>query len=94
MLEEFADALLKKDSVEFVERITSARVPIVKTKIEGEPVDICFNEYNGLTGVDYVRGYLNKYPEVKYLVVILKYFLKQRSLNETYEGGVGSFLLL
>jgi non-canonical poly(A) RNA polymerase PAPD5/7 len=37
---------------------------------------------------------MERYPEVKYLAICLKYFLKQRGLNETYEGGVGSFLLL
>lgn len=30
---------------------------------------------------------------MKQLIIILKCFLKQRDLNETYTGGVGSFLL-
>jgi len=30
---------------------------------------------------------------VKYIVFVLKYFLKQRGLNDTYTGGIGSFLL-
>jgi non-canonical poly(A) RNA polymerase PAPD5/7 len=34
------------------------------------------------------------YPEFKYLVLVLKMMLKIRKLNETYTGGVGSFLLV
>lgn len=28
-----------------------------------------------------------------YLLFIMKVFLKQRNMNETYRGGIGSFLL-
>ena len=35
-----------------------------------------------------------RYPPVRPLVLVLKYFLLQRRLNETYSGGVGSFLLV
>jgi non-canonical poly(A) RNA polymerase PAPD5/7 len=34
-----------------------------------------------------------KYAELKPLLVVLKCFLKSRQLNETYTGGVSSFLL-
>lgn len=35
---------------------------------------------------------MKKYPEAKYLLLILKCFLKSRDLNETYNGGVSSYL--
>ena len=33
------------------------------------------------------------YPEIKYLIMVMKCILKQRDLSETYTGGIGSFLL-
>ena len=33
------------------------------------------------------------YPEMRPLLLVLKCFLKSRQLNETYHGGVSSFLL-
>jgi non-canonical poly(A) RNA polymerase PAPD5/7 len=32
-----------------------------------------------------------KYPAIKYLVIIIKYFLKQRNLNEVFSGGLSSY---
>ena len=80
---------------EEIQRIISARVPIIKIihKVTKTPVDISFNCTKGLEGVRFVRDYLERYPEVKYLVFVLKHFLKQKDLCETYNGGVGSFLL-
>ena len=74
--------------------ITSATVPILKFRDKSSSiyVDICFNTENGVQGVSIVKSYLEVYPEARYLVCVIKYFLKQRGLNETYSGGIGSFL--
>ena len=32
------------------------------------------------------------YPEIKPLMLLIKYALKQRDLNEIYKGGVNSFI--
>jgi len=37
---------------------------------------------------------MSQYPLIRPLVVLLKFILRQRNLNETYTGGVGSYLLL
>lgn len=78
-----------------MDRILSASVPILKFKDKstGIYVDICFNTENGILGASIVKSYLSRYPEAKYLICVIKYFLKQRGLNDTYSGGVGSFLL-
>ena len=34
-----------------------------------------------------------KYPELKYLYMVMKVFLYQRNLQDTFKGGIGSFLL-
>ena len=33
------------------------------------------------------------YPAFRPLAIVLKYFLAQRNLNETFQGGIGSYLL-
>ena len=56
-------------------------------------VDISFNRTNGIYCVKLVKHLLKKYPELKPLLIVLKCFLKSRQLNESYPGGVSSFLL-
>ena len=56
-------------------------------------VDISFNRTNGIYCVKLVKFLQKKYPELRPMILILKAFLKGRELNETYHGGVGSFLL-
>jgi non-canonical poly(A) RNA polymerase PAPD5/7 len=56
-------------------------------------VDISFNRTNGIYCVKLVKHLLKKYPELKPLLIVLKCFLKSRQLNESYHGGVSSFLL-
>ena len=36
---------------------------------------------------------MSAWPMLRPLVLVLKYYLKQRGLAETYSGGIGSFLL-
>ena len=41
-----------------------------------------------------MRDHLEEFPALRPLLLVLKYFLQQRGLNETYpSGGIGSFLL-
>lgn len=78
-----------------MDRILGAKVPILKMKDRktGIYLDISFNLENGLQGISVVKEYLDRYPEAKYIITVIKYFLKQRGLNDTYSGGIGSFLL-
>ena len=78
-----------------VEVIPKARVPIIKfvdTKT-GVHVDVCFEQQSGLQSADYIKSELQDLPILKPLVLVLKFFLAARELNETYSGGVGSFML-
>ncbi len=56
-------------------------------------MDLSFNRENGVYCVKLVRQLLRKYPELKPLLMVVKCFLRSRNLNETYHGGVSSFLL-
>jgi non-canonical poly(A) RNA polymerase PAPD5/7 len=72
------------------------QVPIVKY-VDSETnchVDVCFNQTNGPSNSKIIRKYLNEYWELRPLVMVLKYFLLQRDLNETYSGGIGSYSLV
>ena len=40
-----------------------------------------------------IRNMLDVVPGLRTLILVLKYFLLQRELNEVYKGGVGSFML-
>lgn len=95
LINTYSHKLLQLKMVGQLERILTAKVPIVKIKDKstGILVDISFNIDNGIEGINVVKDYISRYPEVKYLVFVMKYFLKQRGLNETYSGGIGSYLL-
>lgn len=74
--------------------IDKARVPVIKMKHRsGLDVDVTVNQPGGVEATALILSYLKRYPEVKPLVLVLKAFLRQVGLNETYGGGVGSYLL-
>jgi len=41
-----------------------------------------------------LQDFIQRYPNLKYLVLVLKQFLLQRDLNEVYTGGISSYCLL
>mmetsp|Transcript_25127 Transcript_25127/g.32641 ORF Transcript_25127/g.32641 Transcript_25127/m.32641 type:complete len:405 (+) Transcript_25127:48-1262(+) len=89
------DHLKSKGIIDYLEVIDSARIPIVKIRHKESQVhvDISFNQPGGLKTGAVVRKFMQKFPPVRPLLLVLKQFMLQRELNETYTGGVGSFLL-
>lgn len=75
--------------------IKSAKVPIVKMvgKKNDYNFDISFNKFDGIKQLKEAEKAFEIYPEMKFLIIILKCILRQRDLHETYTGGIGSFLL-
>lgn len=78
-----------------LELIENATVPIVKfvDSETGIPVDVSFHTESALSTSRFVRESLQKFPPLRPLLILLKLYLQQRGLNETYRGGVGSYLL-
>lgn len=78
-----------------VEYIENARVPLIKFAHapSGFEFDVCFNEDGGLHAVSEIQAALRRYPEIRPLFLVLKLFLRQRRMHETFTGGLGSFLL-
>jgi len=69
--------------------IEKAVVPIIKL-IESNTlvhVDISFNTSNGREAAALVKKYMAEYPNLKQLVVLLKYILNHRGLNEVWKGN-------
>ncbi|XP_076470555.1 uncharacterized protein LOC143300637 [Babylonia areolata] len=94
-------ALLDKKIVEpdQIKVLDKASVPIVKlTEAETDvKVDISFsvghNKNNGVESAELIKKFLDDYPTLKYLVLVLKQFLLQRDMNEVFTGGISSYSL-
>jgi non-canonical poly(A) RNA polymerase PAPD5/7 len=81
---------------EHIEVIASAKVPIVKYLdcVSGLAVDICLETRDGLRSSALARKAAERFPAFRHLVLLLKRWLISRGLNDTFTGGVGSFLLM
>ena len=80
---------------EDIEVIATAKVPIVKF-LDGQSglsIDICLETRDGLKSSALARKADAQFPAFRHLVLVLKRFLISRGLNDTFTGGVGSFLL-
>lgn len=95
MINRLTSELVRTNQCASIEPIKNAKVPIIKLQDKATQinVDISFNRENGVYCVKLVRQIMKKYPEMRPLLLVLKCFLKSRQLNETYHGGVSSFLL-
>jgi non-canonical poly(A) RNA polymerase PAPD5/7 len=54
---------------------------------------ISANRKNGYEAKKVIKNVLENFPFMRPLIYVLKYFLRQRKLNESYTGGISSFLL-
>ena len=95
LMNTFAKVLMKNPDYESINIIRSAKVPLIKLveSKTGYNFDISFNKLDGVKQIKEINKALEYYPEMKYVLVLMKCFLRQRELNETYTGGIGSFLL-
>lgn len=59
----------------------------------GISVDVCMNVENGRAACALINEFQLAMPALRPLTLFLKYFLHCRDMNDTYTGGVGSFLL-
>jgi DNA polymerase sigma len=98
LLESLADVLRYHSPrlVSYLEVVSSAKFPIIKLdhKLTGISVDICINNSSGIDTGNLMRNYLQSYPMLRPLALVIKVYLAQRRLHETYNGGIGSFVLL
>jgi non-canonical poly(A) RNA polymerase PAPD5/7 len=94
VLKKIANKLVEEQKLEYI-KIIEAKVPIIRATFKGTKinVDISANRKNGYAAKKVIRRILECFPFLRPLIYLLKFFLKQRNLNETYTGGMSSFLL-
>jgi len=83
------DALHRQPCVLDLQVISTAKVPIVKY-IDAEShiaIDISFDEASGVENSRIMGDFARLFPAMPPLVIVLKYMLKQRKLDEVYTGG-------
>lgn len=90
---QIAHALKDEGLTNNVQVISSAKVPIVKfmTTCGRFAVDISLNQVNGIASGRIINGFLQEIPALRPLAMVIKAFLRQRNMNEVYNGGLGSY---
>ena len=57
-------------------------------------MDISLNQTNGVSAAKILNQYLDILPGSRQLIMVVKAFLSQRSMNEVYTGGLGSYAVI
>ena len=95
-----ANELRREKWVKLIKPIETASVPIIKVMSYDEelPTDISFDAqesgvppHRGVSSVEMAKRYLAETPKLRPLVLIVKEFLSEKGLNNTYTGGLGSY---
>jgi non-canonical poly(A) RNA polymerase PAPD5/7 len=109
LLAELARAMRMAHITDVVAIISKARVPIIKFLnsdstcacasithcVSGKlNVDISLNQTNGISAGKIINQYLEVLPGARQLIMVVKAFLSQRSMNEVYTGGIGSYAVI
>jgi DNA polymerase sigma len=73
--------------------LTKAVVPIIKfrefyTKFH---VDISFNQSSGYISARAMKNYLDQWPLLGSMTILVKWFLKHHGLDDPASGGMGGF---
>ena len=77
--------------------VVEARVPIVRfvERASGMSVDLsCWRDGAEVATMQRVGALLSRFPAARPLLLVLKVWMRQQGLADTYEGGLGSHLLL
>ncbi|KAK4495688.1 hypothetical protein PRZ48_012956 [Zasmidium cellare] len=76
--------------------VAKAKVPIIKFVDDrtGIKVDISFENDTGLNAIDTFMRWKKQFPEMPFLVSIIKQYLSMRNLNEVFSGGLGGFTII
>jgi len=76
--------------------VIPARVPIIKfedelTKLQ---VDISFENLSGVQAQATFAQWKQQYPDMIYMVALMKQFLVMHGLNEVHTGGIGGYSII
>jgi non-canonical poly(A) RNA polymerase PAPD5/7 len=95
-------AIIAKARVPIIKFVTNeGESPTTGSKVGGRAdqqgklnVDISLNQINGIAAGKIVNQYLDILPGARQLILVVKAFLSQRSMNEVYTGGLGSYSVI
>lgn len=95
-LHSLANIVRRAGITDRVKIIAKAKVPIIKfvTSHGRFWVDISVNQVNGVAAGKMIKQFLQELPALRSLVLVIKSFLAQRSMNEVYTGGLGSYSIV
>jgi non-canonical poly(A) RNA polymerase PAPD5/7 len=96
VLHSLANTLRRAGVTDKVTIIAKAKVPIIKfvTSHGRFAVDISINQLNGVSAGKMVNNFIGALPALRALVLVVKSFLSQRSMNEVFTGGLGSYSIV
>ncbi|THH11994.1 hypothetical protein EW145_g279 [Phellinidium pouzarii] len=96
VLRSLANIVRRTGITDKVTVIAKAKVPIIKfiTTHGRFSVDISMNQVNGVQAGNMINRFLEEFPALRGLVLVVKSFLNQRSMNEVYSGGLGSYAIV
>lgn len=63
----------------------------IMTKLK---VDIILNSTSGVDSAQVINGFVEKYPVIRPISLIVKHLLALRNLNEVYTGGLGGYAIV
>jgi DNA polymerase sigma len=66
---------------------------IIKVDITVEAKKTLYSHL-GCLSTEFMKTWLNLYPQLNPIVLTLKYLLSKKSLNKPYKGGISSYCLL
>lgn len=96
LMKKIIEIVKQENEFEIVETYLKSKTPMIKISyVKNEQIiELVFNDESGILLASETNRIMKVYPEIPYLFVVLKLFLRQRKLNNSYTGGLGSFLLL
>ena len=94
LLQKITTLLLSTNQFTYIE-IIKARVPIIKATYKPTNINIDISLYKpGFENQKQILiEILNEYPHMRQLIYILKYFIRQKKLNDLHSGGISSYIL-
>lgn len=96
VLHALANTVKRAGITDRVTIIAKAKVPIIKfvTRHGRFSVDISVNQNNGVAAGKIIKRFISELPGLRQLVLIIKSFISQRSMNEVFTGGLGSYSIV
>ncbi|KAJ1494308.1 hypothetical protein T484DRAFT_2560553 [Baffinella frigidus] len=94
-LNRLARVLRNDGNFDKIQVIAKAKVPIIKwdDRESGIALNICINQKDGIANTQWVLAKKAEIDPLEPILLVLKQFLYNRDLHETFTGGWGSYLL-